>query len=96
MVQIFRIVEPLVFPNAKYVDSQIVDYTRDHTKKCYAQADRESDLLYNEPAHDKSIERAAEKESLPRLNTIILYFPTTLQNFRTQIKHAEYMERCTT
>ena len=72
-ILIFRIDGPLIFPNSKYLDSQIIDYVRGHTKKCYVQADRKGDRSWNEQ-REKSSDRTAEKENLPRLNAIIFDF----------------------
>jgi len=72
-VLILRFVGPLVYPNAKYLDGQIVDYVRIHTKKYSVQADKKGDRPWNEPTN-KINEKTAEKGNLPRLNAIIYDF----------------------
>ncbi|RIA94073.1 STAS domain-containing protein, partial [Glomus cerebriforme] len=72
-VLIFRFIESLTYPNSGYLDSQIVEYARKNSRKCYKQATSKGDRPWNEIAQEKENEEKAKAE-LPRLHAVVFDF----------------------
>jgi solute carrier family 26 (sodium-independent sulfate anion transporter), member 11 len=71
-VLIFRFIGSLIFPSSRYIDSKIIDYVHNHTKKLYVRAARKGDRPWNESSKKEEI--SEKTEDLPRLNAVIYDF----------------------
>ncbi|CAG8504528.1 31238_t:CDS:2 [Gigaspora margarita] len=72
-VLIFRFDESLTYPNSSYVEDQIVNYVKSHTRRATSNSEKVSDRSWNDVSSDYE-NRAIEMSKLPKLNAIVFDF----------------------
>ncbi|CAI2184388.1 4961_t:CDS:2 [Funneliformis geosporum] len=72
-VLVFRFDESLTYPNASYVDDQIVDYARKNTKSFFVQEKKKGDRPWNELEMSNDSDES-NKLPKPRLHAVVFDF----------------------
>ncbi|RIB04058.1 sulfate transporter family-domain-containing protein [Gigaspora rosea] len=72
-VLIFRFDESLTYPNSSYVEDQIVNYVKSHTRRVTNNSEKVSDRSWSDVSSDYE-NKAIEMSKLPKLNAIVFDF----------------------
>nr|CAG8505355.1 8490_t:CDS:2 [Entrophospora candida] len=73
-VLIFRIDEALIYPNASYIDDQILDYAKSKTRRIYKPPSKKGDRPWNDSSYKDDNQEQIENSNKPLLKAVVFDF----------------------
>ncbi|CAJ0896173.1 7531_t:CDS:2, partial [Entrophospora sp. SA101] len=73
-VLIFRIDEALIYPNASYIDDQILDYAKSKTRRIYKPPSKTGDRPWNDSSYRDDNQEQIENSNKPLLKAVVFDF----------------------